>query len=108
MTFFERATNAVNAAISAAAAIALGCAAIHVVADALMTKFLHTPIPGTADIVTTYYMVSLFFLPLGLAEAKYSHINAEILHSAASKSGKRILDLLNYAALTAFIALFTW
>lgn len=68
-------------AMTYAAAAALVLATLHIFADAIATKFFRAPIFATHQIVTSYYMVALFFLPLAHAEMRGAHITADLLYS---------------------------
>src|SRR5690606_9299753 len=50
----------------------------HVVADVAAKYLLGTPIVGTLEIVSTYYMVAVVFLPLAFVQQKGGHIVVEV------------------------------
>ena len=91
-----------------AAAVALCLATLHIFADAVATKFFRAPLFATYQIVTGYYMVALFFLPLAHAELRGAHITADLLYSALPGRWQRVMRLLNGFCLTGFLALMTW
>lgn len=51
---------------------------IQVTADVLFKYLISSPIPGTAEIVASYYMVAVVFLPLAYVELKGSSIMVEL------------------------------
>ena len=83
-------------------------AALHIFADMVMTKLFRSPINGTSDIVTNYYMVALFFLPLAYCESKSSHIEADLIMNFLPAWLQRSIRVGTYMLLTAFLALWTW
>lgn len=83
-------------------------AALHIFADMFMTKVFRSPINGTSDIVTNYYMVALFFLPLAYCESKSSHIEADLIMNFLPARLQRAIRVGTYVLLTAFLALWTW
>lgn len=94
--------------ITAAACAALVIAALHIVADVFMTRFFRAPIDGTHQIVTAYYMVSLFFLPLAYAESRGAHIKADLFFSPLPFAVRWAVTFVTYVTLTGFVAVLTW
>tara|TARA_R110000787_G_scaffold6137_10_gene21755 strand:- start:15832 stop:16422 length:591 start_codon:yes stop_codon:yes gene_type:complete len=47
---------------------------IHVVADIIAKYLFNSPIEGTLEVVSAYYMVAVVFLPLAIAELRREHI----------------------------------
>jgi TRAP-type C4-dicarboxylate transport system, small permease component len=103
-----RLSERLAALITVIAGAALVLATLHMFADAILTRFFRRPIPGTLEIVTQYYMVALFFLPLAHAEAKGAHISADLLFGRLSPAVQRWLGIANLALLTAFGGVFLW
>ncbi|MDI6028442.1 TRAP transporter small permease [Corticibacterium sp. UT-5YL-CI-8] len=83
-------------------------AALHIFADMVMTKLFRSPINGTSDIVTNYYMVALFFLPLAYCESRSSHIDADLIMNFFPVWLQRSIRIGTYILLTSFLALWTW
>ena len=76
---------------------ALACA-VHVSLDVLFKYFLASPIPGTINIVSNYYMITLVFAPLAMAELRNAHISVDILSLPSGWAGDlwiRIVYLFN-------------
>lgn len=94
--------------ITWASCVALVIAALHIFLDIFMTKVFRSPINGTADIVTNYYMVALFFLPLAYCETKNAHIEADLLMGFLPAALQRAIRIGTYVLLTGFLALWTW
>lgn len=51
---------------------------LHVTADVLMKYFFNSPIEGTFETVTYYYMISIVFLPLAMVELRSEHIYVDL------------------------------
>jgi len=51
---------------------------LHVTADVLMKYFFNSPIEGTFETVTYYYMISIVFLPLAMVELRNEHIYVDL------------------------------
>lgn len=90
------------------AGIALALTTVHIFFDALSTKFLHAPIGHTHDMVTRYYMVTLFFLPLAQAELRNRHITADLLFTAMPIPVRVWLVRANALLLVVYVGLMTW
>tara|TARA_R110002110_G_scaffold261322_1_gene477120 strand:+ start:1855 stop:2370 length:516 start_codon:yes stop_codon:yes gene_type:complete len=61
----------------AAAGVALMAMMLHIVADISLKYLFRHPIPGTTEIVSAIYMVSIVFLPLMAVTLIESHISVE-------------------------------
>jgi len=51
---------------------------LHVTADVFMKYFFNSPIEGTFETVTFYYMITVVFLPLALVELRNEHIYVDL------------------------------
>jgi TRAP-type C4-dicarboxylate transport system permease small subunit len=94
--------------ITVGACTALVIATLHIVADVFMTRFFRTPIIGTYDIVTRYYMVALFFLPLAHAEVRRAHIKADLFFNMLPARAGRLVEIFTYTVLSGFLIALTW
>lgn len=104
----RRGADAYASVITVGACIALAVATLHIFVDALTTKILLYPIQGTHQFVTYYYMVALFFLPLGYAESQDAHISADLVHGLLPRRLRRAVTAANYVLLTGFVGLLAW
>lgn len=107
-TFARRGAQLYARFITVGACAALVLATVHIFVDALATKIFLMPINGTHQVVTFYYMVALFFLPLGYAESQGAHISADLAYGALPPRMQRIATTGNYVLLTVFLGLLTW
>lgn len=90
------------------ACAALVIATLHITADVFMTRIFKSPLIGTYDIVTTYYMVALFFLPLAYAESRNAHIKADLFFSPLPRQIRRLVTILTYLLLSGFLIVLSW
>lgn len=51
--------------------------ALHITAEIVGRRFFNYPLPGTIEIVSYFYMVSVSFLPLGYSQAVGEHVSAD-------------------------------
>jgi TRAP-type C4-dicarboxylate transport system permease small subunit len=51
---------------------------VHVGADTFMKMMLNSPIIGTLETVSYYYMVSIVFLPLAFVEVRNEHVAVDL------------------------------
>lgn len=65
-----------------ASAIALAVMMLHISADVLSRSFLNAPLIGTLEIVSSYYMTAVSFLPLGFVQSRRYHIEVELFTQA--------------------------
>ncbi len=64
---------------------------LHVAADVVMRYLFNSPLPGTLNIVSRYYMVAVVFLSLAVAERQDAHISVEILYDRLPAGARRAL-----------------
>ncbi|MGN0933314.1 TRAP transporter small permease [Falsigemmobacter intermedius] len=67
---------------------------LHVGVDVVMRTFFKTPLVGTIEFVSIFYMVGLTFLPLALAERYDTHIIVEVLTELMPKRVVHVLIIL--------------
>lgn len=84
---------------------------VHVTADVLMKYFLHSPLPGTLEIVSYYYMVAVVVLPAAFVEFTRQSIAVELFYQMMPRwlQGACIVAVLLGSALTyGGLAWVTW
>lgn len=67
---------------------------LNVTFDVIFKYFLHKPIPGTAEVVASYYMVATVFFPLAYIELKNSFISVQLFYNKFSLGVQKFLDIL--------------
>lgn len=69
---------------------------IHICADVILKFAIRSPIPGTMEIASAFYMVGIAFLPLLLVTVTKSHVSVEFFTLRLSERNKAIVDLFAY------------
>lgn len=75
----RRFLNYTSTLLAWASGVALVLMMLHIAADVTLRYLFSSPIHGTVEIVSTYYMVAVVFLPLALIETKNGHIVVELV-----------------------------
>lgn len=81
-------------------ALALLVMMLHVTADVIGKYLFNAPIPGTAEVVASYYMVAAVFLPLAWVEVSEGSIVVELLYNMFGRRAQ-LLSLFCATALSA-------
>lgn len=81
--------------------LALLAMALHVTADVVMRTFFNSPIPGTLEIGTHYYMVAVSFLALGWVQVRDGHVAVEFLVHSLRARPRMVLEF--FALLVTFV-----
>ncbi|CAN0484626.1 unnamed protein product, partial [Discosporangium mesarthrocarpum] len=68
---------------------------LQVSLDILCKYLFNYPIPSTLETVSSYYMVAIVFLPLGMVTREHEHISVELFTQTA---GKKALSIINALA----------
>lgn len=77
---------------------------LHVSLDVLGKYLLNTPIPGTAEVVASYYMIATVFLPLAYLEVNNRPIMVDLFYNLFPKKARHLCDLLG--TLSSFLFFF--
>ena len=78
LKFFDRIVNALSSALLNISLICLLLMMGHVVLDVFMKFTFNSPIIGTLETVSYYYMVGAVFLPLAAVELKKEHVHVDL------------------------------
>ncbi len=81
---------------------------LHVTADVVGRYVFNSPIVGTLEIVSAYYMAGLSFLPLALITRERGHIIVELFTNWMSLRGRTLLDATVAILSLVYVAMFTW
>lgn len=81
---------------------------LHVVIDVASKYLFNTPVPGTIEIVSAYYMVGILFLPLGEVARRRDHIYVELFTQRLSPRTRSLMDGVIALAGAAAMALVAW
>lgn len=72
-------------------AVAIVTMMLHISADVFLKYLFNKPIPGTLELVATYYMVAILFLPLGAVTRLEGHISVELFSQFLSKASQNLM-----------------
>jgi TRAP-type C4-dicarboxylate transport system permease small subunit len=81
---------------------------LHVTADVIGRYVFNSPLVGTIEIVSAYYMAGLAFLPLALITRERGHIIVELFTTWMSRRGRTLLDAIVALLTLAYVVMFTW
>lgn len=93
--------------LMAIGAIALLFMMIQICMDAGMRTLARSSVPGTMEIVSFYYMVSVVFLPLAYVQLHREHVIIELFTSGLSLRATAWLDGLVYVIGAIAMGIFT-
>lgn len=91
--------------------VAMGAGALmmmHVVVDVAARWLFNSPLEGTAETVTYYYMVTVAFLPWMWLARNDGHIKVDFVSQALPERMRFWLDLVVKTVLVIYLAMFTW
>lgn len=111
MTVLDRLADRLSQVLALVGALGLLALLLHVSAEVIGRNLFRSPIPGTNQIVSHYYMVLIAFLPLAWVERSRAMISVELLDGLLPASVRRFSDALTalFACLIyAVIAWVTW
>ena len=108
MKFTMKVTDRLSNILMIISIILAGAMMIHVSLDVLLSLFIPEPLPATVEIVSSYYMVALVFLPQAFVELKNEHIHVDVIHSHLPELGKTILDVFALVLSTIYLGLMTY
>ena len=95
-------------ALTIVAGIAVMLMMMHIVIDVVGRVVFNHPLNGTTEIVSTYYMVAVIFLPLGFVSHYEGHIKVELFTRGLSPAGLAWLEAAVGALSVVFLVWFTW
>jgi len=95
-------------ALAFIAGVALALMMAQTVIDVLMNNVFGSPIEGSIEVVSLYYMVLVVFLPLALVELRHEHINADLFVRLLPARAQRLIYALGAVASAVFFALLAW
>lgn len=107
MGVVTRALDALNSVLVVLSGITLCAMAVHIGIDVGLRTLFRSPLPGTVEFVSRYYMVILVFLPLALVQKRGAHFVAGLFTDRLADRSRRILEgitALVMAAVATFIA----
>jgi TRAP-type C4-dicarboxylate transport system permease small subunit len=103
-TLLKQLLHVANGATLALGAVAAAAMMIHVTAD-VAGKAIGSPVTGTLEIVSSYYMVACIFLPLGWVQQQRSHLAVELFAERTPARVDRVLSTFADVVLLVFTML---
>jgi len=89
-------------------AVLLTMMVLQITLDAFLRTVFSLPLPGTIEIVTNYYMVSLSFLPMAMTYLRGRHIEASFLYQMLPEWGQFFANWISRALTVVIIILIIW
>jgi TRAP-type C4-dicarboxylate transport system permease small subunit len=105
--FATKVVRGLDRTLLAIGALALIAMMLHVGADILLSLVFNAPLATTSAIVTNYYMVTVAFLPIMIAEFRGGHIGVSLVTDALPPGVRRWLDNFVLAATAVVYLLLT-
>ena len=93
MSKFVQLIDKVNICTAFLAGFALMAMVIQVSLDVICKYLINSPIPSTLETVSSYYMIALVFLPLGMVTRDREHINVELFTQGLSKRKLAVFNI---------------
>ena len=81
---------------------------LHITADVAFRYMFNAPLRETVQIVSTYYIVAIVFLPLALVEKLNAHIVVELVTQRFSPRAQELLIAVVALASSAYFGAFAW
>ncbi|MBX3576692.1 MAG: TRAP transporter small permease [Rhizobiaceae bacterium] len=96
----DRAVTSISSGLALVGALAVVIMLVHISAYVVMRIFFASPIPATVEIVSSYYMLAVAFLPIAWAERRGEMISIEVFSGLFPPLMKRLLVPLFVAVVT--------
>lgn len=81
---------------------------LQTVADVASSNFFGRPIEGNLEIISTYYMVMVVFLPLAFVELRHEHITVDLVVRLLPDAVHRGILVFGYLVCAAFFAILAY
>ena len=81
---------------------------LHITADVIARTLFDSPIAGTLEVASGYYMVAVAFVPWAWVASREGHIRVEVFTRKLSAHRNAWLDTGAALLATAYVSLFTW
>lgn len=104
----DKALAGASAVLAWAGGVALILMMLHISADVIARYIFNSPLHGTVEIVSGYYMVAVVFLPLAMIERRNAHIVVELVTQHFPRRAQEWLIGLVALVSAAYFAAFAW
>ncbi len=89
-------------------AVALVGTMLLICADVFGRYLLSEPIPGTLEIVSSYMMVAMIYLPIAYVQARRQNVMVDLFTMRLNDRAKAALDMAACAIGMVYVGLLTW
>lgn len=104
LKFLDRITASFTLLAGAAIILML----LQICVDVFCKYFFNMPLLWTMDVVASYMMVAIVFLPLAQVEKENSHIRVELFIQILGDKGRRIVCIFSSVVTSTYIAALAW
>jgi TRAP-type C4-dicarboxylate transport system permease small subunit len=104
MKYFEKVVNALCVAGAVLGGVAMFAMMVQVGLDVTLKYLFNQPVKHTLEMVSSYYMVALVFLPLGLVTRDKGHVIVELFTAGFSKPTIALIDALGSVLALAYVS----
>ena len=108
MDSLERAADRLAQWLALVGALGIAAMLLHVGADVLTRNLLGRPIPATNEIVSSYYMVLIAFLPLAWVERRRGMVTVDLIDALLTPTTRRLSDVFVALLATALYLVIAW
>lgn len=104
----KRFLDRITASFSLLAGVALVFMLLQISVDVFSKYLFNTPLLWTMDVVASYLMVAIVFIPLAEVERQNSHIRVELLAQGLSSHWRRIVIIFSTLVSICYFTALTW
>ena len=104
----ERAIRGLACVLAFIAGVVVLLMMLQTVADVVSSNFFGRPIEGNLEIISTYYMVMVVFLPLAFVELRHEHINVDLVVQLMPDAVHRGILVFGYLVCAAFFGILAY
>lgn len=108
MSWLTRVLDAIDKCFIAISGIAVTLMAVHIVFDVTARTLFNSPLPGTVEFVSRYYMVILVFLPLAYVQKRGAHFVAGLFTDKLADRSRQILDGITALTMSVVAGVMAW
>ena len=108
MRAFERLLSRLSSLVGIAGMGFLFLMMVHVSADVAGKYLFNRPIPMTLELVASYYMVAIVFLPLGVVTRDHEHLEVELFTQRLAPRPLAAFKAFGCVLGAAYVAVMIW
>ena len=104
----KRFLDLITGSFTMLAGAALVIMLLQISLDVFSKYLFNSPFLWTMDVVASYLMVAIVFLPLAQVEKENSHIRVELLTNGLASQGRRLVLIFSTIISSIYFAALTW